>query len=107
MAISLVMKSWIFSLITDSYGDVPYSEAIKGKSDAVFQPVYDSQESIYEGILADLTTASELIGTSEVVVEGDILYGGNLEYWEKLRSEERRVGKECVSECRSRFSRNH
>lgn len=83
-AIALIMKSWIFSLITDSYGDVPYSEAIKGKSDGLFQPIYDPQESIYDGILADLEAASELIGTSAEVVEGDILYGGNLENWKKL-----------------------
>src|SRR3546814_257738 len=51
MAISLVMKSWIFSLITDSYGDVPYSEAIKGKSDAVFQPRSEEHTSKLQSLM--------------------------------------------------------
>ena len=42
--IALVLKSWIYSILTDNWGAVPYSEAIKGQTDGNFQPVYDSQE---------------------------------------------------------------
>lgn len=30
-AIALILRAWMFSLVTDCYGDVPYSEAIQGK----------------------------------------------------------------------------
>src|SRR3546814_17391832 len=40
------------------------------------------------------------------VIEFDALRF-RIEKWEDLRSEERRVGKECVSTCRSRWSTDH
>lgn len=82
--VALVMKSWIFSVLTDAYGDVPYSEAIRGKSDGILTPVYDPQEQIYAGILADLTTANELLGSTEEAINGDVLFGGNVQAWRKL-----------------------
>jgi len=81
-AVALIFRAWMYSLITDAYGDVPYSEAIKGVT-GVFQPKYDTQESIYEGILADLSTANTLLGPGETVV-GDLIYGGDINKWKKL-----------------------
>lgn len=83
MGIALVMKSWMMSLVTDSYGDVPYSEAGKGK-DKIYFPRYDTQESIYNGILSDLQRANELLGSTQEVVSGDILYNGDVAKWKKL-----------------------
>ena len=60
-AMALIIKSWIYSNLTDSWGEIPYSEAIKGQTDGEFQPKYDSQESIYNGILADLAAADGLL----------------------------------------------
>lgn len=80
--ISLIIRAWMYSLLTDAYGDVPYTEAIQGVT-GVFQPKYDTQESIYEGILADLTTANTLLGPGESVV-GDLIYGGDVNKWKKL-----------------------
>lgn len=85
--VSLVLKSWMFSLATDAYGDVPYSEAGKAKLDAVYQPVYDKQEDIYNGILADLKKANEVLATAGTNFSGDILYGGGgsaIIKWRKL-----------------------
>ncbi len=81
--LALVMKSWMFSLVTDCYGDAPYTEATLGKSDLFF-PVYDAQEVIYNGILADLETANQLLGSSPEEVEGDILFDGDIVAWKKL-----------------------
>jgi len=82
--VALVMKSWIFSVLTDTYGDVPYSEAIRGKTDDIHQPVYDPQEQIYAGILADLNWANELLGSTDEAINGDILFGGDIMAWRKL-----------------------
>ncbi|MFN8690474.1 MAG: SusD/RagB family nutrient-binding outer membrane lipoprotein, partial [Cyclobacteriaceae bacterium] len=76
LGIALILKSWMFSVATDTYGDIPYSEATKGKLNGIYQTKYDTQESIYDGILADLERANQLLGTSSEVVSGDILYGG-------------------------------
>ncbi|MEP7258378.1 MAG: SusD/RagB family nutrient-binding outer membrane lipoprotein, partial [Flavitalea sp.] len=88
-AVGLVLKSWMFSLVTDAYGDVPYSEAGKAKTDGIYQPVYDKQEDIYTGILADLKKANELLASPSTTVSlnGDVLYGGgsaSLIKWRKL-----------------------
>jgi hypothetical protein len=74
--VSLVMKSWMFSLVTDAYGDVPYTEAGKAKSEGVYLPKYDKQEDIYKGLLADLKKANEVLSRSTNTLSGDIIYGG-------------------------------
>jgi hypothetical protein len=84
--IALILKAYCFSLLTDFYGDVPFSEALKGPSDANFAPVYDSQEAIYTGILSILDEAISLlssgIGTTDPKM--DILYSGDNSKWTKF-----------------------
>lgn len=74
--IALVLKSWMFSIATNTYGDIPYSEAGQAKTSALYQPKYDKQEDVYTGILADLKKANEILARSTNAVSGDILYGG-------------------------------
>jgi hypothetical protein len=85
--VSLILKSWMFAQATDAYGDIPYTEAGKAKLEGVYQPVYDKQEDIYNGILADLEKANKLLTTSSTTLNGDILYGGGASaiiQWRKL-----------------------
>ena len=67
MGVGLVMKSYMFGLITDLWGDAPYSAALNGELGGAenIQPVYDSQEDIYNGILADLETANTLLSKNK------------------------------------------
>ncbi len=81
--VALVMKSWIYSYLTDAYGDVPYLEAIQGISEGNVTPVFTPQEQIYEGLLADLETANTVLaGTANIT--GDIFYGGDILKWQKF-----------------------
>lgn len=89
--ISLVMKSMIFGLITDLWGDAPYSAALKGAEGGEENtfPVYDRQEDIYTGILADLEKANTLLSKSANEYTGttgtaDVYYGGNPTKWRRL-----------------------
>lgn len=87
LSMALIWKSWLLSLATDAYGDIPYTDAIKAKSTGVYTPKYDTQEAVYAGILANLTRANDLLGTSNEAVAGDILFGGgagSLPHWRKL-----------------------
>ncbi|WP_377094237.1 SusD/RagB family nutrient-binding outer membrane lipoprotein [Mucilaginibacter boryungensis] len=61
MAIANILDAWTTSLITDTFGDVPYSQAIQGKSDAQFTPVFDKQEDIYRDIFRKLEEANKLL----------------------------------------------
>src|SRR5687767_1554358 len=80
--VALILKSWMFSLATDCYGDVPYSQAAQGKDGLIF-PEYDSQEQIYNGILNDLTEANTLLNGA-ANISGDLIYGGDVKKWRKL-----------------------
>ena len=81
--IALILKSWMFSLVTDCYGDAPYSEAGRGKEGFIY-PKYDTQEAIYNGILADLKTANEIMSVTGEVVSGDVIFNGDVIKWRKL-----------------------
>lgn len=83
---ALVMKALLFSNLTDLYGDVPYSQALQGKSQGVVFPSYDGQEDIYlgeNGIISLLRQASQRLkvnfGPNRLT--GDVLYQGNLRNW--------------------------
>lgn len=85
-AVALILKSYIVSVLTDEFGDVPYTEAFMG-SDAttpILSPVYDTQESIYTALLANLAEANTLLKEDGAAIEGDILYGNDLMMWKKF-----------------------
>ena len=73
-AIALVYKSWAYSILTDLYGDIPFSEAIKA-TDGNFKPAFDKQKDIYIQILKDLETANSLFDENKILT-----YGGDLVY---------------------------
>jgi Starch-binding associating with outer membrane len=83
--IALVMRTWTFSILTDMWGAIPYSEALKGTSaDPVYTPAYDSMDKVYAGMLADLKLANEKLSVTGPAVTGDILYAGSILKWKKF-----------------------
>lgn len=88
--VALVMKSYTFGLITDLWGDAPYSEALKAEEGAdYFKPAYDAQKDIYSGILADLETANTLLSKNSdtytnIDPKQDLLYNGDVSKWRKF-----------------------
>jgi len=80
---SIVLRSWIFENITDSYGNVPYSEATKG-SELNFTPAYDNQEEIYMSLLSELERADQLLASNSGSIDGDILLNGDISKWRKF-----------------------
>ncbi|MBE7175214.1 MAG: SusD/RagB family nutrient-binding outer membrane lipoprotein [Mucilaginibacter polytrichastri] len=84
MAISLICQSWVYSLITDTYGDAPYFESNQAK-EGNFMPVFDSQQAIYTDIFAKLEEANELLKTgTNVSAVSDPVYAGNAANWRKF-----------------------
>jgi hypothetical protein len=81
-AVGLILKSWSFQLLTDLYGDIPYSQALK--LEETLTPKYDSQKDVYLGLLNDLKKATELINTTGAPIGGDLVYNGNLTKWKKF-----------------------
>ncbi|MES3017103.1 MAG: SusD/RagB family nutrient-binding outer membrane lipoprotein [Bacteroidota bacterium] len=83
-AIALTLNAWIYSNLTDSFGDVPMSEAVKG-DEGVYTPVFDTQQQIYTTLLADLERANSIYVPTRTMIYGtDILYGNNVSLWKKF-----------------------
>jgi len=73
-------------VMTDLYGNVPYTEANRGiEGPDYFFPSYDDQEFIYKDMLATLETAANTIGTGpDQVGSADLMYEGDFDKWKKL-----------------------
>ena len=83
MGAALVMKAWLVSNLTDMFGDIPYTEALKGDEE-LYYPKFDSQQSIYESLLADLRKANDLF-KENVSFEGtDLIYNNDPVKWKKF-----------------------
>ena len=61
-AVSITLRSWIFQLLTDAFGNVPMTEACRG-DEQLFTPKFDTQEDIYHTLIDDLATANTLFDT--------------------------------------------
>jgi len=84
-AAGLIMEAWMFQILTDMWGDVPYTEAAQAKLQENYTPAYTPQEQIYTGILDSLTIANTLLSASDApAIQGDILLGGDLANWQKF-----------------------
>ncbi|SEI50285.1 Starch-binding associating with outer membrane [Dyadobacter koreensis] len=89
--VALVMKSFMFGLITDLWGDAPYTNALKGELGGTdnITPVFDDQSVIYAGIIADLEKANTLLSKSKgeyagIVDNVDVYYSGDPVKWRKM-----------------------
>ena len=73
MGIALICDAYVSSLLTDTFGDVPYSESNKGK-EGVYQPKFDTQESIYKDLYRKLEEANILLATGTALTAEQIAY---------------------------------
>ncbi|GAB3789457.1 SusD/RagB family nutrient-binding outer membrane lipoprotein [Spirosoma horti] len=89
--IAKIMKAYTFSIATDVWGDVPYSQALQGETFST--PRLDKQEDIYKG-----NSAQGIQSLFDLVREGikdldaasttkpaadDIVYAGDLAKWKR------------------------
>lgn len=80
IAIARILKAYIFSTLTDSYGDIPYSKALQGDNGIA---AYDKQQAIYTDLFKELTEAVAQFDGG-IAVSGDILFGGDEAKWKKF-----------------------
>ncbi len=73
-----------FMVLTDTYGDIPYSDAGVGFIDQKTLPKYDAQEAIYKDIIKELKEATAALDASKAKEAADILYTGDVAKWKKL-----------------------
>ena len=83
-SVSRIMKVYIFSRLTDLYGDIPYFDAAKGYYNGNYAPKYDKQEDIYNHFFTELDEATKAIDLSADVVSNDYYFEGDLARWKKF-----------------------
>lgn len=77
-----IMEVYAWSVLLNTFGDVPYSEALDPENSL---PVYDDAQTTYNAILVRLDGALGLINpTAEGYEGGDLLYEGDMEKWVKF-----------------------
>lgn len=78
IAAARILKAFYFQNITDRWGDVPYSEALKGT--AFLTPKFDKQQLIYADLFKELKeAAAQFDGGADL--QGDILFNGDVARW--------------------------
>ncbi|WP_254167898.1 SusD/RagB family nutrient-binding outer membrane lipoprotein [Chryseosolibacter histidini] len=76
-AVALTLNAWIYSQLTDCFGDVPMDEALRGE-ERIFQPKFNTQQEVYTKILEDLEYANTLFDPKKPMIYGsDLLYSNS------------------------------
>ena len=84
MGISLICQSWIYSILTDTYGDIPYFQSGQAK-EGVFEPAFDKQKDIYLDIFKQLEEANTLLKENvAIAASSDPVYAGAISRWRKF-----------------------
>lgn len=81
VAVAKILKAYYFQFITDTWGMVPFSEALLGVDNIT--PTFDSQEAIYNSCFTLIDEALSSMNNSETI-NGDILFDGNMSQWSKF-----------------------
>ena len=80
-AVTDILLVYGFLFLTDTFGDIPYTEALNVEASAA--PAFTPQSEIYPDLLARLEAAAAQITPGRTVTwaQGDLVYGGDLERW--------------------------
>jgi hypothetical protein len=83
--VAKILMAYHLGVTTDEWGDIPYSEALKGLQNN-FKPKYDTQAQVYDTIFSLLDQAIVDLGAPTSVLspaDDDLIYGGDLDKWVK------------------------
>lgn len=83
-AAALIMREYVYSIMTDVWGAIPYDQALAGATGGNLAPVYNSQQDIYAAMLAKLKTASDQLDPAGPAIDKDILFDGDIIMWKRF-----------------------
>lgn len=79
-----IWKAYTAMVLTDTYGDIPYTQAGIGYLTGNTSPKYDPQQSIYTDIISELAQAPAALDATKTIETADILYGGDVTKWKRF-----------------------
>lgn len=85
-AMGMIMRAWTFQIVTDLWGDVGYSQALRIREPEAGNFVaFDPQAQVYAGMQQELRTAAGLLSpTAARMGNADIVYRGDPVKWRKF-----------------------
>ena len=84
-AIGYFMEAYVFHVLTDLHGDIPYSEALQGVDN--ISPHFDSQSKIYDELITLIDIGISKIDRSDLAIypdADDFIFHGDMDLWEKF-----------------------
>lgn len=85
VGVAKILSAYTYSILTDSYGDIPFSNALGGVE--IINPAYDTQESIYPQLITMLDEGIAAVKSgsgSEKPGSDDLIFGGDVVKWERF-----------------------
>ncbi|MBO9639120.1 MAG: SusD/RagB family nutrient-binding outer membrane lipoprotein [Siphonobacter aquaeclarae] len=79
-----IWKAYVFMVLVDSYGDVPYFQAGQAYLQGTKLPKYDPQADIYTDLAKELDEATAALDATKKIEAGDLFYQGNVAKWKRL-----------------------
>jgi hypothetical protein len=88
-SVSYILQVLYGLRVTDMEGSIPYTEAIKGRYDGFYNPVFDSQETLFTTWLGELDNAIATLSAADnaetkTLGNSDLFYKGDWTKWVKL-----------------------
>lgn len=83
-AIAEIIAVLGYAKLTDSFGEIPYTEGGKGKTDDIITPKYDSQSEIYQDLIARLGSSIGVLKTANPEMgygQSDFVFGDDMDKW--------------------------
>jgi len=84
-AVAVTLKAYIGGILTDSFGDVPFSEALKAEEN-ITKPKFDTQEEIYTSLIQQLEAANNIYAAEGNMSGNDLLYKNDKAKWQKFNN---------------------
>ncbi|MBS1947657.1 MAG: SusD/RagB family nutrient-binding outer membrane lipoprotein [Bacteroidetes bacterium] len=82
MRIADILEVYTYDLLLNTYGDIPYTEAL---NNSIPFPKYDDAKTIYSDLLTRLDTCIAGLNTNAASFgAADLIYGGNVAAWKKF-----------------------
>jgi hypothetical protein len=79
VAIANILQLYTFQILVDTFGNIPYSEAV---TTGIVLPKYDDAATIYSSLITKLDAAIATIDASTTSFSaGDVIYSGNMAKW--------------------------
>ena len=79
-----IHRVFLLSVLADTYGDIPASEAGLGYISGISTPKYDTVEEIYNWFFEELSACEAQLGTGSDRISGDVTsLGGEVAKWKK------------------------